>query len=1137
MKKKLFSLLFTTLLSLAAGLFLLDSNGAAQALSVNSQGEINNLVCFVNFAGEEEFVTEPYLSILDEMYNTSEISVKNYFSEVSLGKLNLSTHFLSASAGTFSSVTLSEPIEYYMPRYELFGSSYREINALGYDNRNYNSNGNVSVGGSMTHAEAFYREQMMVREIVKAVKSDLDASLNLDNDGDGYVDSVTFILNADAGSWNDLLWPHMTQFQSVTGPLSLKGVFYFPDNYFAGKPMPGESPYLNGAKCNYYDLQLSGYIFKNSPGGAYADYGDVGVLTHELMHIVGAPDLYRYYNDTSVQPAGELDIMDGTDYLPQYPLTYIREKLGWAEDGVNILPINESGSYTLKPVNSDDPLKAYKIVLPDYGSTGEYFMLEVRSNSGGSFDSTLSAGGLIIYRVDESAGKINQSGKEEADGNYGNMYGPPDEVYVFRDANAAALGTNAYFGNGIDIFGSQNEGVTPKDNILFYQGRSTGERSAYRDKNSGIVVSDISVSADGSVTFSVTLPSDDYEGEDYAGLDKVAFTQGLVKYPYIVNSSVTETGFSVKFKSPYAGQTAYWMVADAQSEIPTYFQVKKGTDYGGNKVYFSASVDMPSSGDEYTGVVTGLRAGTEYRIYLALGSPTSYSAVYYGTVATKDDTTAPVITFDLPESCEIGSEIDIGLSVVDDVASAEDIEIDITVVRGGEVVANAESFTPDKTGVYTVTVTARDYSGNSGVLTKSVTVKDTVPPQIQISLPERAQTGSVVRLEPIVKDNGTPAGEIEVEITVRFGGEIYAENVSSFVPSAAGVYIVEIVARDGAGNADSLQKSIEITDGEVEDATPPAVSVDALSPREGDIVTVGFAATDNATAAADLAISVTVVRDGEAVPLGENYSFTAAAGEYLVTVKAVDEAGNTGEDFIRFTVADKTPPSISIFLPEIAEAGSAFKIEVTASDNYTPDGSLRYKIEIESGGVWTETESFEISLNKGVYTVRVTVYDEAGNCSSDSGSVTVTERKKLSFSENYPKIYDLNKNGFKLAFKLPEGGYTVRYLVLEEQREVGYEDLLNGIEGAACSGSVELPYAATSKSAEITGLSGTGYYVYAAVWSEKGYTEIFVSEVELKEAPDRFDFSCAGCSGVSAGNVAAAFTAVAAAAALLFKRR
>ena len=264
MKKKLFSLLFTTLLSLAAGLFLLDGNGAAQALSINSQGEINNLVCFVNFAGEEEFVTESYLSTLDEMYNTSEISVKNYFSEVSLGKLNLSTHFLSASAEAFSSVVLSEPIEYYMPRYELSGSSYREINTLGYDNRNYDSNGNVSVGGSMTHAEAFYREQMMVREIVKAVKSDLDASLNLDNDGDGYVDSVTFILNADAGSWNDLLWPHMTQFQPVTSALSLKGVFYFPDNYFAGKPMPGESPYLNGAKCNYYDLQLSGYIFKNS---------------------------------------------------------------------------------------------------------------------------------------------------------------------------------------------------------------------------------------------------------------------------------------------------------------------------------------------------------------------------------------------------------------------------------------------------------------------------------------------------------------------------------------------------------------------------------------------------------------------------------------------------------------------------------------------------------------------------------------------------------------------------------------------------------------------------------------------------------------------------------------------------------
>ncbi len=567
--------------------------------------EMTNNVVLIRFEGADGFPSSSYLSKLDAMYNTSEISMKNYFLQSSLNSLSVTTSFLNGG----DAVTVEKPKEYYLPRfaeYDVATNSYKEINPLGYDNRFFYNSSAVSPNypGAVEHIERTVREQELLREVV----SKIDAKLtNADSDGDGVIDSVTFILNienTDDIEWNGILWPHMTMAYNLTEDLVNANNFVPQGFYEKNIKKLANDVHIDGLKVNKYNFLTTEYLERYSLSGDFEGLSNIGVLCHEFYHTLG---LYDYYSYTikDYESVGEVDILGITHPIPQMSLTYNRQKLGWLLEGENILPIEESGTYTLNAVTSDDEVKAYKLVLNDYARTGEYFMLEMRSNQGSGFDSLLSESGLIIYRVNEKNGFLNEGGNYSKIP-YGNMYTPKDseEIYVYREGAGEKVNTDAGDSLAIlngksvivghtykkDIFGTKDKTVED----LVYSYHPSGILGAfityynttvfYGDKtNSGIAIENIKLSSDAkSVTFDITF---DDQSTPVANSDDFSLSKTLDNKTEVSWTSGARKGNVTMLAVEYQDSLVYSSGDSILAKVlPSANEIKVGKMQGYNTV-------------------------------------------------------------------------------------------------------------------------------------------------------------------------------------------------------------------------------------------------------------------------------------------------------------------------------------------------------------------------------------------------------------------------------------------------------------------------------------------------------------------------------------------------------------------------
>ncbi|MGE5396682.1 MAG: hypothetical protein ACM3MK_03980, partial [Chitinophagales bacterium] len=208
----------------------LTQNGA-NSNSYPTSGTINNIVVLIRFQGEDEFVSEDLANTYEEMFNAQnpKASLKSYFKEASYNQLTINSTFY--------------------PHLENKLVSYQDFQTRGYY-QPYNEGANsIGYTGDGDGPDAMGREAELLRNVVNAVRNQVPLGTNLDNNNDGRVDNICFIISGSAGGWNDLLWPH----RSVLG-----GVF------------------INNKEVENYNFQL-------------ASNTGVGVLSHEMFHSLGAP--------------------------------------------------------------------------------------------------------------------------------------------------------------------------------------------------------------------------------------------------------------------------------------------------------------------------------------------------------------------------------------------------------------------------------------------------------------------------------------------------------------------------------------------------------------------------------------------------------------------------------------------------------------------------------------------------------------------------------------------------------------------------------------------------------------------------------------------------------------------------------
>ncbi len=600
-------LIFNLIAILVATCLVLSKPSFARAEEIAEKKvvEMTNNVVLIRFEGDDSFPSSSYLSKLDAMYNTSEISLKNYFLESSLNSLSVTTSFISGGGA----VTIEKPKEYYLPRfgeYNIVTNSYEEINPIGYDNRYFYNSSAVSpnYSGAVEHIERTVREQELLREVV----SKIDANLtNADSDGDGVIDSVTFILNienADEIEWNGILWPHMTMAYNLTEDLVNANNFVPQGYYDKNIKKLANDVHIDGLKVNKYNFLTTEYLERYSLSGDFEGLSNIGVLCHEFYHTLGLYDYYSYAIK-DYESVGEVDILGITHPIPQMSLAYNRQKLGWLSEGENILAIEESGTYTLNAVTSDDEVKAYKLVLNDYFETGEYFMMEMRSNQGGGFDSLLSESGLIIYRVNEKNGFLNENGNYSKIC-YGNMYTPKnsEEIYVYRegagekvnndvgDSLAILNGKSVVVGHTYkkDIFGTKDK--TVEDLVYFYH--PSGILGAfltyynttifYGDTtNSGIAIENIKLSSDAkSVTFDIDF---DDQSTPVANGDGFSLSKTLDNKTEVSWTSGARKGSVTLLAVEYQDSLVYSSDDSILAKVlPSASEIKSGKMQGYNTV-------------------------------------------------------------------------------------------------------------------------------------------------------------------------------------------------------------------------------------------------------------------------------------------------------------------------------------------------------------------------------------------------------------------------------------------------------------------------------------------------------------------------------------------------------------------------
>lgn len=271
----------------------------------------------------------------------------------------------------------------------------------------------------------------------------------------------------------------------------------------------GVTPTLRSHKFNYYienwgNTDIGAETF-NMLSTTAVNGKRAGVITHEYLHSLGYPDLYR--NGGSDYPVGNWDIMSGDGRQMVYPLAYLRMAVsGWVQipeidDACTNSTKNEDGTTTysleLETISNTNLCNAVMLTSP--ANPYEKFVIEVRERpedflNGDSLDGGIPKSGVIVYRVDTTVA------------DYSNFFGKTG-VYVFGAGSgktredAALDAANATYGNS-DMNSSDRA-------ITFSNGTNTG-----------IVVSEVSNIQGGKATLKVTVP-------DWTSLDPWTESQGI----------------------------------------------------------------------------------------------------------------------------------------------------------------------------------------------------------------------------------------------------------------------------------------------------------------------------------------------------------------------------------------------------------------------------------------------------------------------------------------------------------------------------------------------------------------------------------------------------------------------------------
>jgi plastocyanin len=368
------------------------------------------------------------------------------------------------------------------------------------------------------------------------------------------------------------------------------------------------------------------------------------------------------------------------------------------------------------------------------------------------------------------------------------------------------------------------------------------------------------------------------------------------------------------------------------------------------------------------------------------------------------DTTAPTVTASVAGNQDadgnyVGSAT---VTVNADDGSGSGVDSVEYQLDGGTWTTYTQPVAVTAIGDHTVAYRATDVAGNTsaeGTTTFTVVAGgggDTTAPTVSGTV-AGAQDGDgrylgSATVTATATDNEGGSGVASVEYQVNdLGWNPYTAPVQITNP---GQYVVLLRATDAAGNVGSGQVSFEVAEAPG-DTTPPAVDAEVTGTQDDDgnyvdVATVTLSATDDGGSGVK---SVEYKLDDGAwtaysTPLSVN-----TAGEHMVSYRATDNANNVSDEgMAMFTVVQQdtaaptvTAEAIGAQNPDGAYIGSAM-VKLTATDTGSGVASEEYNLD---GADWAAySEAVQVS-SVGDHTVLYRATDNAGNASAE-GTLTFT---------------------------------------------------------------------------------------------------------------------------------------------------
>lgn len=383
-------------------------------------------------------------------------------------------------------------------------------------------------------------------------------------------------------------------------------------------------------------------------------------------------------------------------------------------------------------------------------------------------------------------------------------------------------------------------------------------------------------------------------------------------------------------------------------------------------------------------------AGTYIVTYTATDTAGNIGTTTRSVIVTLD-TTSPLVTLNTPNYNNVNliynNLTGYSQSYTEYGATSDGGETIVTTITrspiGGGATVSVNSVNVTFEGIYTVTYTATDISGNTGTNIRTITVtQDIIAPTITLTNPSENpvrltynSTVTPVYSEPYVEYGATADG-----------GETVVIDSSAVNVTSEGTYTVTYTATDIAGNIGTASRTVIVTEDDIDPiltlTNPSANPIylifnDSISPTYIQPY-VEYGATSNG---------------GETVSIDTSAIQSTTQGTYNVVYSATDIAGNTGT-VIRQVVytRDTSAPIISLNNPSYNPVDLVYNSTNGYSETYTEHGAT-------SDGGETVTQvvrrngtvvSAVNPTQAGTYIVTYSATDSAGNIGTNTRTIVVT---------------------------------------------------------------------------------------------------------------------------------------------------